>query len=256
MNIYEHQWFISVVFFLFGAVFGSFATMASYRIPRNEDLVYKPSRCPKCEHKLGLLDLFPVFSWVLSGAKCRHCKAKVSFRYPLIELSLAALFVWVYLSFGLAPKTFILCALAVVMVIMITIDIEHMIIPDSLQIAMLLLGIAYRYSLSAPLADYFIGSFLGLFIALSLRYGFYLWKKKEGLGMGDVKFFFVAGMFINPLDFACFMLLSGIIGTAMGVIWKKTGKGEEFPFAPALAIALFVMLMLPNGADDLVFIGY
>lgn len=72
--------------FLFGIQFGSFATMASYRIPRGDDIVFTPSHCPKCNHRLTILDLFPIFSWIFFRGKCRHCKAPISPRYPLIEL--------------------------------------------------------------------------------------------------------------------------------------------------------------------------
>ncbi|MET0155245.1 MAG: prepilin peptidase [Rickettsiales bacterium] len=98
-------WPICVIAFVFGLQFGSFATLASYRIPRGEDIVFTPSRCPSCLHRLGIADLFPLFSWLKTGGKCRHCAARVSARYPTIEtlvgLYVAALaFFWLQSDSG------------------------------------------------------------------------------------------------------------------------------------------------------------
>jgi len=82
-----HEWLICLLGFIFGIQFGSFATMASYRVPRGEDIIFTPSHCPKCNSRLHILDLFPIFSWLCFWGKCRYCKAKISPRYPLIETS-------------------------------------------------------------------------------------------------------------------------------------------------------------------------
>jgi leader peptidase (prepilin peptidase)/N-methyltransferase len=242
-----------IVFFLFGSIFGSFATMASYRIPRDEDIVMRPSCCPKCNHRLGFLDLFPIFSWLFSGGKCRHCKSPVSCRYPLIELALSSLFVLIYLKIGANLEGFALCALAICLVIMITVDLEHQIIPDSIQLAMLITGIIYSYAIGIRWQECLGGAAVGLAVALSLRYGFWLYKKREGLGMGDVKFFAVAGLFLGIKAFAPFMFLSGIIGVTSGILWKKAGKGDEFPFGPALAIAMFLCLIIPEYTVNVIY---
>src|SRR4051812_24380056 len=93
---------VELVFVLFcGLVFGSFITLASYRLPRDEDIIIKRSRCPTCETPLTARDLWPVLSWVTSGGKCRHCKTRISPRYPLTELVTAALFLLIYQYYGI-----------------------------------------------------------------------------------------------------------------------------------------------------------
>ncbi len=246
MEIFYQQLPFIIFSFIFGLIFGSFATMASYRIPRGEDLIYKKSRCPSCEHDLGFLDLFPVFSWVFSGGKCRHCKLKVSCRYPLTELVMGVLFVLIYMQSGLTLEALSLFGTVVCLVIMVVTDLEQRIIPDLIQIALVPLGILYLYSQNAEIHQYFTGPILGLTVAAALRQGFYLWKKREGLGMGDVKFFAVAGLFLGIDAFAPFMLYSGIIGVLFSIIWKMLGKGEEFPFGPALAISMLACLLFPQ----------
>lgn len=234
------------IFILFGLVFGSFATMASYRIPKEEDLVLKPSYCPICSHKLGFLDLFPVFSWIISFGKCRHCHAKINIRYPLTELVTASLFAIIYLKFGISIASVAMLGLAVCLVIMIVTDLEFRIIPDGIQIAILLFGILYNYAIDAEIYQYFSGTLFGLVFALVLRYGFFLWKKREGLGMGDVKFFAASGMFLGVKYFIPFLFFSGVFGVIFSFFWKKLTKEDEFPFGPALAISMLFCLVFPE----------
>ena len=82
-----------ILIFIMGTVFGSFFTLAIYRIPKRQDITHTHSYCPNCQHKLGILDLIPVFSYLFLGAKCRYCKEKIRPRYFIIELSSGILFV-------------------------------------------------------------------------------------------------------------------------------------------------------------------
>ena len=80
------QIFLYTIIFIMGCFFGSFCTLAVYRIPKKEDILIKHSYCPNCNHKLGFLDLFPLFSYILLRGKCRYCKTKIRPRYFIIEL--------------------------------------------------------------------------------------------------------------------------------------------------------------------------
>lgn len=106
---------------LLGLVMGSFATMASYRLPRRLSLVAPPSACPACGHRLGVRDLFPVFSWLFARGRCRHCAQKIPARYPLIELATALLFVALFAFVGwqwiVVPASFAALALVIFMTI-------------------------------------------------------------------------------------------------------------------------------------------
>jgi leader peptidase (prepilin peptidase)/N-methyltransferase len=117
--------FSLVTFAVFGLLFGSFATMASYRIPRKEDLIVKSSHCPKCKHNLSWFDLFPLFSWLSTLGKCRYCGTKISARYPMIELSMATAFTLIYLSAGFNWLAILLAGLVVALVISGVIYLER-----------------------------------------------------------------------------------------------------------------------------------
>lgn len=93
--------FFYVIIFIIGSLFGSFYTLAVYRIPKRQDILLKHSYCPNCNHKLGLLDLFPIFSYILLGGKCRYCKEKIRPRYLILEVLAGMLFVVIAYLTGL-----------------------------------------------------------------------------------------------------------------------------------------------------------
>ncbi len=188
-----------------GLVFGSFVTCASYRLPRGEDVALKASRCTRCEAKLGFKDLWPVLSWLISKGQCRHCGTRVSVRYPVIELVTAVLFLLIYSQYGLTAQGILLALMSVALLIMIIVDLEHYIIPDEIHYALLPLGLIWHFVIGTPPLDVAEGLLIGLVIGLTLRYGYRVLRRKEGLGFGDVKFFAVAGLWLTPCPIVPFL---------------------------------------------------
>lgn len=92
--------FIILNIFIIGTLFGSFFSLATYRLPRKQDIVATRSYCPNCKHNLGFFDLIPVLSYIFSGGKCRYCGQSISTRYIFLELSNGVIFVLLYLIFG------------------------------------------------------------------------------------------------------------------------------------------------------------
>jgi prepilin signal peptidase PulO-like enzyme (type II secretory pathway) len=238
---------IELLLILFtGLVFGSFITCASWRLPREEDIVKPPSYCPVCNTRLGFKDLWPVLSWATAKGKCRHCKAPVSVRYPLTEIATAAIFFLLYERFGITSQSIVLALLAVALLIMIVVDFEHTIIPDEIHYFLLPLGIFYHWIMKTDLGDVAGGVIVGLIIGPGLHYGYRWIRKKEGLGFGDVKFLAVAGLWLGLTAMPPFLFFSGVIGVALGLFWRMIGRGPRFPFGPALATALFLCLVYPE----------
>lgn len=123
-----------IIIFIMGSVFGSFLTLATYRIPLNEDITHKHSYCPKCNHKLSFLDMVPILSYLFIGGKCRYCKAKISPRYFIIEILCGISFVLLAIMLSVnvyilninTILNFILGALYIVFLFLIAgIDKEH-----------------------------------------------------------------------------------------------------------------------------------
>lgn len=227
---------------LFGLLFGSFATMASYRIPKGDDIIYQRSHCTNCNHSLGFTDLIPVFSWLFNMGKCHYCSVRVSARYPLIEIIMATMFGIIFLKFGLSPAGFILSGLSVCLVIISVTDIEQHVMPKLVQIWMLTLGLAYSYLtkeqdiynlLAPPLA--------AIIIALIIKHGMNLLNKKITFGKDYVIFFAIAGLFLNAETFAKFVIYFFAASLLTYFLLRK-----KLPvFSPAICLALFVSIIYP-----------
>ena len=97
--------FLYIIIFIIGSLFGSFFTLAVYRIPKKQDIIHTHSYCPNCNHKLGLLDLFPIISYIFLGGKCRYCKEKIRPRYFILEILSGTLFVIFAFLLGIRFET-------------------------------------------------------------------------------------------------------------------------------------------------------
>lgn len=228
-----------------GLIFGSFITMLSYRMV-NGGGYGGHSKCIKCRHSLSTLDLIPLLSYVFLAGRCRYCKARISPRYPLTELLTACAFAGLGGYWHDKFMLILLAAMTVALITMIVIDFEHMIIPDEIQLVLAIIGIIYAYYNNNPLILVILKPVGLLTIALALKYAFLFFMKKDGLGLGDVKFFAVAGLYLNITALSAFFLLSGLIGLVIAIIWRFLKKGELFPFGPALAFTLYLCVVFPS----------
>ncbi|BDI32973.1 peptidase [Capsulimonas corticalis] len=138
-------WLWVAVAFLYGIAIGSFLNVVIWRLPRGGS-VAKPtwSYCPRCENRLGTLDLFPVFSFLALRRRCRYCRSPISWRYPAIELLTGLLFAAVAWRFGGVPATIFYCLFTAAMICVFFIDLEHFIIPDGLNWFAALIGFAHN----------------------------------------------------------------------------------------------------------------
>lgn len=122
MEYYLHLTY-SIFMFITGTLFGSFFTLAIYRIPRKQDIVKTRSYCPTCKHKLGFFDCFPILSYLSTIGRCRYCKQPISIRYPLIEFASGMVFLLVYLFLGFSWQAFALIACYIYLFLIIGVDI-------------------------------------------------------------------------------------------------------------------------------------
>ncbi|MBP5273426.1 MAG: prepilin peptidase [Abditibacteriota bacterium] len=134
---------IGVLFaFLFGITIGSFLNVCIYRLPLNMSVNFPPSHCPNCKHRLGAADLFPLFSFLFLGRKCRYCKQPISWTYFCRELLTGILFVCVFLKFGYSWDTVFYALFTAGLIVAFFTDLETYIIPDSVNIALCIFGLA------------------------------------------------------------------------------------------------------------------
>jgi len=231
---------------LVGLLFGSFAAAASHRLPRGESVLAGRSRCPACGRVLDVRDLVPVLSWLLVRGRCRHCAAPIGWRYAAIETAVAILFAVIALRVGPNVESLLLALLAVALVIIAAVDLEHRIIPDPVLAVVLLLAVAYRMLVAGDVVAAALGAFLGLAVGAVLHWGYRYLRHREGLGLGDVKFLAVAGVWLGPVTLIPFLVLAGVLGIAFGSLWRLFAPEPEFPFGPALAGALLFCLLAPS----------
>lgn len=242
-----------------GLCFGSFATAMIARIPVGKSWIAsasKPERssCPRCGHTLGIFDLVPLLSWIGLRGRCRYCRHAIGWRYPLTECLTLGLCVAVYMSWGLSIPGVMLMLAVPFIVAMLVIDIEHLILPDQLQVILFVIGfffIVFQDVMIFSAADTltnivwaFFSSFVFFLLALALASGGKFLLKREALGMGDVKFFAVAGLWLGLASLSSFLLLAGAGGVVMGLIWRFVVKQQLFPFGPALILSFFLLLLL------------
>lgn len=232
--------------FILGTIAGSFVSVASHRLPKGQDIIFEPSHCPHCYAPLQPQNLVPLFSWIFQKGRCSFCHEKIHFRYPLIESLLGLTFVIVVVLYGVTFTSLLLILLATMLAVLIVTDLEEYIIPDSIQVVTLILGISYQIYEKHDLKETAASMVFGLVLGLILHYGYLYLRKKNALGFGDVKFLCVAGSWLAFSDFVPFLFFAGLIGTTTGIIWRMRKYGEVFPFGPALAVSLFINVLFPH----------
>lgn len=237
-----------VLITLLGLVFGSFATMLTHRLPRGESFREQRSRCSSCGAPLSVRDLVPVLSWLSSRGHCRHCGAAIGLRYIAIEITTAIAFLAAWLDYGLVPAFPMLAALGLILIMMAVIDLEHGYLPDPLQIAAVVLAPGWWVALGDPIGAGAMGLAAALVLGgagMALRWVYRRFRAREGLGLGDVKLMAVAGLWIGLPLIPAFLVLGGLAGIVLALLWRGAGRGRVFPFGPALALSCYLCLLFP-----------
>ena len=241
--------FIGTFFCLLGSIFGSGVTALSWRLPRGESWARGRSRCPKCEHMLGPLELVPVLSWMFTRGRCRFCAAPVSARYPLIELSCALWSLLAWLHLGLVPMLIPVLLWGYVLVALIVIDYDFHLLPDALTLPGTLLAVTA--ALLGPGARH---ALLGMVVGSGYLWLFaWIWAtflKRDGMGGGDIKLAAMFGALLGPVGAFVTITLASIGGALVGGVMMSRGKGgmrTELPFGTFLAPAAMAAFLWGEG---------
>jgi leader peptidase (prepilin peptidase)/N-methyltransferase len=244
--------------FALGACVGSFLNVVVWRLPRGESVVTPRSRCPGCKQPIPAWANLPLLSYVALRGRCRACGTRISLRYPLIEALTGALFAALLVAHGPSARLLVEWALAAALVAVIFIDIDHHIIPNSITLPGVALGLLL--ALFAPeLGTSFRDALLGVLViggALwALSAGYERLRGQIGLGMGDVKLMAMLGAFLGLQGALGALLIGSLAGIAYGGVMiaaKGTGRYTHIPFGPALALGGLVFLFQPGLLERLV----
>ena len=205
------------------------------------NLVVPPSACPKCEHKIRPWENIPVISYLFLRGKCGNCKTPISIRYPIIELAAGLLALLSALAYGPGMASFMVCVLSWMLLAMSMIDIDHQLLPDSMTLPLLWLGLILNAnSLFVPLEDAVYGAAAGYLSLWSVYWLFKLVTGKEGMGFGDFKLLAALGAWMGWQFLPLIILLSSMVGAVVGIamiIIRGRDRNIPIPFGPYLAAA-------------------
>jgi len=236
-----------LVFFLFGAIVGSFLNVVILRLPQeNGSIVFPASHCPKCKTPLSWYENIPIVSYVFLRGKCGHCKTISSLQYPIVELLMALLSCAVFQRFGLTATAggyFVFCA---ALLVIIWIDIHHQIIPDIISLPGIIAGLLFSFfNSNVTWQSSLIGIAAGGGLLYSIALLYYILRKQQGMGGGDIKLLAMIGAFLGWQSLLFIVFFSSLTGTVVGIaamIKQKKGGATRIPFGPFLSLAAFVYL--------------
>ena len=225
---------------LLGLVAGSAVSAVAFRLPRGISWAVGRSRCTSCEAQLGVRDLVPLFSFLWSRGRCRHCGAPIGWRYPLTELLCAAWTMLLYLALGAVPAFPLLALWGYVLVTLMWIDLDYQILPDELTLLGTALGLAAAFTRPGGGREALLGIVLGSGVLWLLGWAYLKLRHIEGMGGGDVK---LAAMFGAALGWKL-TLVTMFLAALAGSIWVlaliAAGRGSgktALPFGTLLAPA-------------------
>ena len=257
----------TAIVFLFGLCIGSFLNVCIHRLPQGQSVVRPRSRCPKCGQPIAAYDNIPVLSYVLLRGRCRHCRARISPQYPLVELLTGLVWVLAYLSFDASAAGVKAALLASAMIVLMFTDLHHRTLPDKVTLPGIVVGLLFALWLPIEdntatllwrwatggfppmMAASVVNAILGAAIGAGILYGLgELWFRLRGveaMGLGDVKMMAMVGVFLGPKLTTLTLLLGSLAGSLLGSLFILLARKDakyELPFGSFLGAAALVAL--------------
>ncbi len=266
----ENQIVLYIFSFILGSVIGSFLNVCIYRLPREESIVFPPSSCTSCGSRIRFYHNIPVLGYLFLGGKCSDCGSRISPLYPIVEILSGLALLGAFWKFGLSVDTLFYLMLIYSLVVITFIDLEHMIIPNVITIPGVAVGLLYNALITdwqksrdllglfsfnlenffgvlneVPFLDSVFGIIIGGGLLFLVAFLYVLIRKREGMGMGDVKLLAMIGAFLGWKGVIFVMLVSSILGTFAGlsvIIYKKGDLKYAIPFGPFLSLAAVIYI--------------
>jgi len=232
-----------------GACLGSFANVCIYRLPKNKQIISGRSFCPKCKKKINWYDNLPIISFLFLSGKCRKCKKVIPLRYLIVELITGISFLLIYLNFEDLYAIIFLSILSLILIMILFIDLENFIIPDSLNFIIMGLALLKNFlpnfgtSLIHEINQSIIGGMVGYLSIWLIIYLYKTFKKIDGMGFGDAKLMAGIGLLFGWQSIPFILFVSSILGLIFVVpslIKKQKTMRTEIPFGPFIIAACLI----------------
>lgn len=226
-------------FLLMGLIFGSFFNVVGLRLPKNIPFANNRSMCLNCKHQLTWYENIPLISYAIQGAKCRHCKANISYIYPLIELLTGALFALSYAEIGLHLELVTALLLMSMLIIILVTDLKFMLIPNKVLLFFFPLLLVMR--VIVPLDPWWsaaAGCLIGTLVIAVI-----ILISRGGMGGGDMKLFGVIGLVLGVKAVLLAFFLSCMIGAVIGITLlslKIIDRKQPVPFGPYIVVGTII----------------
>ena len=228
---------VLIILFVLGACVGSFCNVLIYRIPKEEEFVRTPSHCMTCGHELKWYELIPVFSWLIQGGKCRACGVKLSAQYPIVEALNGGMWLLTGLLYrGDWVTTALYCCLFSLLLVLSVIDWRTFIIPNGINLAILILGVVRVATDPGNWLTYLIGMLAVSLVFLLLH----ILTGGNGLDMGDVKLVAAAGLLLGWQNMLLAVLVGSLSGALIHSVRMKHGADRKLAFGPYLAAGIWL----------------
>ncbi|MFO7753927.1 MAG: prepilin peptidase [Desulfobacteraceae bacterium] len=231
---------IITAFLIFGACIGSFLNVCIHRIPQGISIVSPPSSCPECGDRIPFYCNIPVASYLFLKGRCRNCGKGISIRYPLVEILTSLFAAGVFFRYGLSPEALLWFVYICTLIVISLIDLDYQIIPDVLSLPGIPVFMAFSVLTGhLTLAESATGILAGGGILYLVSLTYYLLKKTQGMGGGDIKLLAMIGA-ATGLKGVIFTIFTGsVLGTLAGIVIMVYGRfinaKLRIPFGPFLA---------------------
>jgi leader peptidase (prepilin peptidase)/N-methyltransferase len=247
-----------------GAIVGSFLNVVIHRYPREESIVFPPSRCPHCGTHIKPYDNVPILAWLWLRGRCRACREPITARYPLVELANALFYAAAFQRTGLTPGFVGIAALVSMTIVLIYIDLDIQILPDVIDLPGvaigLLLGALHMGALypdlmlAKTLLESIAGAAVGAGVLLVIALAYKLVRKVEGMGMGDVKMMAMLGAVIGWEPLFPLFLIASVTGALVGLFIAAKSEARmqvAVPFGVFLGLSFLIVLFFGPTLWDL-----
>jgi len=242
---------ITATAILFGLVFGSFLNVLIARIPKDENVAFPASHCPKCNTPLKSYHNIPLFSWLFLRGKCAFCKEKISIQYPIVELINGIIWGAVFFKLGFSYMAVMIALSFSFLLALSVIDFYIKMVPDSLNLLALTAAIAAATSLQG-FALNFQNALLAVGGFALLRFYLSYLIKKEALGEGDLMVAGTMGAMLGIKLLLMAIFTSAVLALPIMMYQRdETDESKTVPFVPFLALALLVVYLF-----DFAFLEY